>query len=238
MKKLTSLWMMILMLSVSIPAMGSMSISKMRENARFLTDKMAYELNLSMMQYDDVYEVNYDFINSVRYIMDDVVRGYDHAVDRYYDYLDYRNEDLRWILTETQYRRFMNVDYFYRPIYTTQDNWLFRIYKVYRDVKLFYFDKPHHYKSYNGAHSRLNHHAGYYKDHHQSRYQHEYYKGDVKLRKEKPAPKMEEKRRPAKANGQKPSVKNEKRENTQKRFNNSRGNDNGRENGRRAARSR
>ena len=68
--------------------------------------------------------------------------------------------------------------------------------------------------------------------------QHEYYKGDVKLRKEKPAPKMEEKRRPAKANGQKPSVKNEKRENTQKRFNNSRGNDNGRENGRRAARSR
>ena len=62
MKKLTTLWMMILMLGMSIPAMGAMSMSKMRQNARFLTDRMAYELNLTPMQYDDVYEVNYDFI--------------------------------------------------------------------------------------------------------------------------------------------------------------------------------
>ena len=75
MKKLTSFWLVLLMLAVSIPSMGAMSMSKMRENARFLTDRMAYELHLSPMQYDDVYEVNYDFINSVRYIMDDVVRG-------------------------------------------------------------------------------------------------------------------------------------------------------------------
>ena len=47
MKKLSSLWLVILMLAVSIPSMGAMSISKMRENARFLTDKMAYELDLS-----------------------------------------------------------------------------------------------------------------------------------------------------------------------------------------------
>ena len=139
MKKLSSLWLVILMLAVSIPSMGAMSISKMRENARFLTDKMAYELDLSPLQYDDVYEVNYDFINSVRYIMDDVVRGYDYAMDRYYDYLDYRNEDLRWILSSSQYRRFMRVEYFYRPIYTTTNSWLFRIYNVYHDVKHFFF---------------------------------------------------------------------------------------------------
>ena len=35
--------MMIIMLGMSIPAMGAMSISKMRQNARFLTDKMTYE---------------------------------------------------------------------------------------------------------------------------------------------------------------------------------------------------
>ena len=69
MKKLSSLWLVILMLAVSIPSMGAMSIGKMRENARFLTDKMAYELDLSPLQYDDVYEVNYDFINNIRYIM-------------------------------------------------------------------------------------------------------------------------------------------------------------------------
>ena len=195
MKKLTSLWLMVLMLAVSIPSMGAMSISKMRENARFLTDRMAYELRLSQMQYDDVYEVNYDFINGVRYIMDDVVRGYGYAVDRYYDYLDYRNEDLRWILSDSQYRHFLSVEYFYRPIYTTRNNWLFRIYDIYQDVKHFYFDKPYHYKTYNGCHSRHHHQAGYYKANYQTRYRHDFYKGDVKVRSEKHVSQMQDKRR-------------------------------------------
>ena len=282
MKKLTSLWLMVLMLAVSIPSMGAMSISKMRENARFLTDRMAYELRLSQMQYDDVYEVNYDFINGVRYIMDDVVRGYGYAVDRYYDYLDYRNEDLRWILSDSQYRQFLSVEYFYRPIYTTRNNWLFRIYDIYQDVKHFYFDKPYHYKTYNGCHSRHHYHAGYYKDNHQTRYHHDFYKGDVKVRSEKRTSQMQDKRRPSNVstrkpdegknssvkverpsvnkssvnnrnnagrgsqsvskgqsqNEAKPSVKTEKRTETQKRSNNSRGNDGSREEGRKATRSR
>ena len=205
MKKLSSLWLVILMLAVSIPSMGAMSISKMRQNARFLTDRMAYELRLSQMQYDDVYEVNYDFINGVRYIMDDVVRGYGYAVDRYYDYLDYRNEDLRWILSASQYRRFLGVEYFYRPIYTTTNSWLFRIYNVYHDVKHFYFDKPHHYKTYNGGHSRYHHQAGYYKANHQARYNHDFYKGNVKVRSEKRAPQVQDKRRPSNVSARKPN---------------------------------
>ena len=194
MRKLTTLWMMILMLCMSIPAMGAMSMSKVRENARFLTDRMAYELKLTPMQYDDVYEVNYDFIDNIRYIMDDVVRGYDHAVDRYYQYLDYRNDDLRWILSASQYRRFMGVDYFYRPVYTTASNWLFRIYKVYHDVKHFYFDKPHHYKSYRGGHYRTHHgHVSFYKNNRKDHYKHDFYKGDIRVRHDKPkaAPKVE-----------------------------------------------
>lgn len=194
MKKLTTLWMMILMLCMSIPAMGAMSMSKVRENARFLTDRMAYELNLTPMQYDDVYEVNYDYIDNIRYIMDDVVRGYGHAVDRYYQFLDYRNDDLRWILSASQYRRFMRVDYFYRPVYTTASNWLFRIYKVYHDVKHFYFDKPHHYKSYRGGHYRTHHgHVSFYKNNRKDHYKHDFYKGDIRVRHDKPkaAPKVE-----------------------------------------------
>ena len=194
MKKLTTLWMMVLMLCMSIPAMGAMSMSKVRENARFLTDRMAYELNLTPMQYDDVYEVNYDFIDNIRYIMDNVVRGYDHAVDRYYQFLDYRNDDLRWILSASQYRRFMGVDYFYRPVYTTASNWLFRIYKVYHDVKHFYFDKPHHYKSYRGGHYRTHHgHVSFYKNNRKDHYKHDFYKGDIRVRhdKLKAAPKVE-----------------------------------------------
>ena len=194
MKKLTSLWMMILMLCMSIPAMGAMGMSKVRENARFLTDRMAYELKLTPMQYDDVYEVNFDFIDNVRHIMDDVVRGYDHAVDRYYQFLDYRNDDLRWILSASQYRRFMGVDYFYRPVYTTTSNWLFRIYKVYHDVKHFYFDKPHHYKTYKGGHYRTHYgNVSYYKNNRKAHYKHDFYKGDIRVRhdKSKAAPKVE-----------------------------------------------
>ena len=188
MKKLTTLWMMILMLGLSVPAMGAMSMSKVRENARFLTDRMAYELHLTPMQYNDVYEVNYDFINNIRYIMDDVVRGHGYATDRYCEFLDYRNDDLRWILSSSQYRRFLGVDYFYRPIYTTSNNWLFRIYKVYRDVKHFYFDKPYHYKTYKGGHYRTHHrNVSYYKNHRKEHYKHDFYKGDVRVhRNDKP----------------------------------------------------
>ena len=186
MKKLTTLWMMLLMLTISVPAMSAMSMSKVRQHARFLTDRMAYELNLTTMQYNDVYEVNYDFIDNVRYIMDDVTAGYPSAVDRYYDFLDFRNDDLRWILSASQYRRFMNVDYFYRPIYTTASEWLFRIYRVYNDITHFYFGKPHHYKSYKGEHYRTHHgHVSFYKNNRKDHYKHDFYKGDVRARQDK-----------------------------------------------------
>ena len=186
MKKLTTLWLILLMLTISIPAMSAMSMSKVRQHARFLTDRMAYELNLTTMQYNDVYEVNYDFIDNVRHIMDDVTAGYPSAVDRYYDFLDFRNDDLRWILSASQYRRFMNVDYFYRPIYTTASEWLFRIYRVYNDITHFYFGKPHHYKSYKGEHYRTHHgHVSFYKNNRKDYYKHDFYKGDVRARQDK-----------------------------------------------------
>ena len=92
---------------------------------------------LTPQQYNDVYEVNYDFINNVRYLMDDVVRGYDYALERYYDFLDVRNDDLRWILSSAQYRRFMEAEHFYRPIYAHENKWQFRIYLVYNNVNFF-----------------------------------------------------------------------------------------------------
>ena len=225
MKKMTTIGMMIFMLSMSLPVMGAMSISKMRQNARFLTDKMTYELKLSMMQYDDVYEVNYDFINNIRYIMDDVVRGYGYAVERYYEYLDIRNDDLRWILTNSQYRRFMDVDYFYRPIYTTQNNWLFRIYKIYLDKNLFHYGKPHHYKSYKGEHYRVHHnHVSFYKSNHKNKYNHSVYKGDVKVKRNpvtKPSANPSNKRKDTnveKKNDKKNvSSRNNQRENVQRK---------------------
>ena len=89
-------------LTANMTVMAGMSTSKVRKETRFLTDKMAYELSLSTQQYNDAYEINYDFIYSVRNIMDYVARGYEWALDDYYEALDIRNDDLRWVLSDAQ----------------------------------------------------------------------------------------------------------------------------------------
>lgn len=152
-------------LSAGMTAMAGMSTGKVRKETRFLTDKMAYELNLSTRQYNDVYEINYDFIYSVRDIMDNVARGYEWALDDYYEALDIRNDELRWVLSEAQYRRFLGADYFYRPIYVSGGRWNFRVYINYPNRSLFYFGVPYHYNTYCGAHYRPHfHHASFYRN--------------------------------------------------------------------------
>jgi hypothetical protein len=151
-------------LGAGMTVMAGMSTSKIRKETRFLTDKMAYELNLTTQQYNDAYEINYDFIYSVRNIMDYVARGYEWAMDDYYEALDIRNDDLRWVLSDGQYRRFMGADYFYRPIYVTGGRWSLRVYINYPNRGLFYFGVPYHYHTYCGAHYRPHiHHASYYR---------------------------------------------------------------------------
>jgi len=137
-----------------ISQMFALSTSAIRNHARFLSDRMAYELDLSAAQYDDVYEINFDFLYSANRIMDDVVFGYRDAIERYYNLLDDRNDDLRYVLTSRQYRRFLDSDYFYRPVYSTGRTWTFRIYTIYSNHAFFYYDAPRHYKVYAGEHSR------------------------------------------------------------------------------------
>lgn len=140
----------------------AMSDREIRENARFLSDRMAYELNLTPEQYEDCYEINYDFIASIDPVLDDVAYGYQDAIDRYYDYLDWRNEDLRMVMAAAQFTRFCALEYFVRPIYTLSRRWRFRVYDIYSNWNHFYFGLPHIYHTYHGAHSRLHHVHGFY----------------------------------------------------------------------------
>ncbi len=156
-----TLFMTLMMTLMSLSAMA-MSNSKIRNHARFLTDRMAYELDFTPMQYDDCYEINYDFIRQASHLMDDVVRGYYDAIDSYYRFLDWRNDDLRHIMTSSQYIRFMTKDYFYRPIYSTGSSWGFRIYTTYSNRSFFYFDAPTTLSSYRGEHGRSHYSGGYY----------------------------------------------------------------------------
>ena len=158
---------------------AAMSNSKVRKETRFLTDKMAYELQLNTEQYNDVYEINYDFIAGVRYLMDDVLRGEEWALNRYYDYLDVRNDDLRWVLSNRQYSRFMQAAYFFRPIYVSGGRWAFRIYITYTNPNHFYYPRPYHYRTYSGGHYRTHYHnASYYR----GRHNHPVYNGSFRIR--------------------------------------------------------
>lgn len=181
MKKLTALWMMIVMLGTL--SVSATNLRTMRRNVRFLTDRMAYELQLSSEQYNDVYEVNFDFMYQVDPIMKAVARGDEFALNDYYNFLDIRNDDLRWILSSYQYSRFMQISYFYRPVYIYRNSWNLGIFKVYTNLNFFYFDEPFGYLTYRGGHYRT--HFGnrsFYKMHHKDRYHgFEVFRGDFKI---------------------------------------------------------
>ena len=67
--------------AISAESFAAMSLSDIRREARFLTDRMGHELGLSNRQFEDVYEINFDFFYHVNEVIDDVVYGYDDAVD-------------------------------------------------------------------------------------------------------------------------------------------------------------
>ena len=168
-----TIFLFIISLSItSCLSASAMSRSKIRSNAHFLTDRMAHELRLTRGQYDDIYEINYDFIYDVRYVVDDAMRGYSWALDRYYESLDDRNDDLRYVLSYEQYRRFLRMEYFYRPICSHHGKWEFRVYIKYHNHSHFYYHRPHHYKSYSGGHCRKSRGD---RDYYRNRYNHKTY---------------------------------------------------------------
>ena len=121
---------------------NAMSYEQAREQALFLTDKMAYELNLTDEQYEAAYEINLDYLMNIN-----------HHSDLYGVYWQQRNLDLQYILLDWQYRSFLDALYFYRPLYWEAGFWHFRIYARYPHRDYFYFGRPHFYTVYRGGHS-------------------------------------------------------------------------------------
>ena len=103
MKKFISILALLFTMTVTVNAM---SYEQARQQALFLTDKMAYELNLTNDQYEAAYEINLDYLIGVN--------TYD---DLYGPYWRYRNVDLSYVLLDWQYRAYCAASYFYRPLY-------------------------------------------------------------------------------------------------------------------------
>ena len=134
------------MMMTMLTSANAMSYEQAREQALFLTDKMAYELNLNESQYEAAYEINLDYLMSVN--------TYD---DLYAACWTRRNLDLSYILYDWQYSAFCAASYFYRPLWWEGGVWHFGIYARYPHRDYFYFGRPHFYVTYRGGHAwRLN----------------------------------------------------------------------------------
>ena len=132
-----------LMMTIVVSA-SAMTFSQARNEALYLSDKMAYELDLSLEQYAAVYEINLDYLMSVTSQYD----VYGAAWAR-------RNSDLRYVLNVYQYDLFIRTSYFYEPMEWTGTAWRYGVYTRYTDRTRFYFSFPTSYESYRGGHNRV-----------------------------------------------------------------------------------
>lgn len=123
-----------------LATLQAMSYEEDRDRARFLTDKMAYELNLNEQQYNDAYEINLDYLMNIRTESD--ISGV---------YLECRNADLRYILYDWQYALFQAATYFLRPVLWRATGWFLPVYTIYSPT-LFYYDPPRVFRVYRGGH--------------------------------------------------------------------------------------
>jgi hypothetical protein len=139
MKKIFTLAMMMVM---TITA-NAMSFKTAKNEALFLSDKMAYELNLTDAQYDAVYEINLDYLMSVN-----------GRNDAYGTWWNRRNTDLKFVLTAWQYEKYMEMSYFYRPLTWKNGNWTFNVYSHYSNKNRFYKARPKAYASYKGGNNK------------------------------------------------------------------------------------
>ncbi len=131
----------LLTLIIAIMALTARAISydDARQQAWFITDKMAYELNLTPEQYDRAYQINLDYLMSLNGPTD--ITG---------AYWQYRDIDLRCILFDWQYNLLSTLDYFYRPVRWYTSRWYYPVYDHYR-IGYYYYTRPNIYITYHGC---------------------------------------------------------------------------------------
>ena len=120
----------------------AMTYPQAREQALFLTDKMAYELNLTQEQYEAAYEINLDYFMSIGGVNDVYAAPWRQ-----------RNLDLSYILYDWQYAAYEAAAYFFRPVFWSAGYWHFGIYSHDPDRTHVYFARPVTYNAYLGGHS-------------------------------------------------------------------------------------
>lgn len=142
---------MAMMMTIAISA-NAMTYNAARNEALFLSDKMAYELGLTNEQYEAVYEINLDYLLNVNTRAD--VLG---------PWWEVRNRDLRFVLSTWQFDRYMASTYFYRPLVWAPGGWSFSIYSRYARGRMF-MHRPAVFVSFRGGHNHRS--ASFYASRH------------------------------------------------------------------------
>ena len=132
---------MAMMMVMTISA-NAMSYTAAKNEALFLSDKMAYELNLTASQYEDVYEINLDYLMSVS-----------GRNDAYGTWWKRRNTDLKYVLTAWQYEKYMDKSYFYRPLTWKNGSWTYNVRSHYSTGSHFK-SRPASFASYKGGNNK------------------------------------------------------------------------------------
>lgn len=130
---------LLLLLSVLTLGARAMSFEEAQRHALFLSDKMAYELQLTPRQYEEVYQINFDYLLFVE------------PGSVYGNWWRSRNAELRRILTSVQYAEYERTYHFYRPVHWRDGAWHYGVYGYYTDRTVFYRERPRIYVTYRGG---------------------------------------------------------------------------------------
>ena len=130
---------MAMMMTIAISAQA-MPYNTARNEALFLSDKMAYELNLTDAQYEAVYEINLDYFLNIN-----------TQNDLFGPWWNVRNRDLQMVLGQWQYDRYIGSHYFYRPLAWRAGAWNLVVYNRY-NRGLMYHRHPVAYQNFRGGH--------------------------------------------------------------------------------------
>ena len=107
-------------LMLSVAGASAISYDYAARQAYYLTDKMAYELNLTDSQYDRVYQINLDYFLKCSVEAD--INGY---------LWEYRNACLARVLFTAQWRIYNGLDFLLRPLRWRHNRWFFPMYEHY-----------------------------------------------------------------------------------------------------------
>lgn len=129
---------MVLLLSVGLSTYA-LDYAEARQRAWYLTDKMAYELNLSGEQVSVVYEINLDYFLRLN-------NRYDIEGNSW----TFRHTDLQYVLLDWQYSQYSNTSYFYMPVVWQSSDWHYPVYTHYESEQ-YYFEPPTTYTHYRGT---------------------------------------------------------------------------------------